>query len=576
MAVTEPFDPASLFGADEGVAFDLGAAANLLQASGGAAVASANDPIGYATDLSGKGHNATQATVANKLLWRGPPKTLGTEALTNGRLAADSDWTKGTGWSITAPSATKTSGTASVLSQALTLVAGQTYQLSYTMTRTAGTLTPRFTGGTTVSATARAAGGTYTEILMAVTGNTTLEFSADASFAGTVKSITLKPVTAMSNMGGYLFGSPQRLDTASIGFSASDKMTVIVACQQDAAIASTSSLGVGNWATTNGTVAVGYATAPVGRLRGTAQNSETLASADEPAGAGAREYVDCHEFDLSQAAQADQITVTTAGVVRVGTNSGASAGGSNFSNSAVSLGIASFKGIIQRAIVIDRLLTADEKADAIAWCREGKVFAATIGDSTVAALSGTLPVAARVSSFAGGLVTGRFEQAVAGYKIANSLSDWNASAGKDALQVVMIQIGLNDVKGRVGENTATTADVIADMQSLIDTVRADVPATCRVYVCGLTPCKVWLNAATNPTAAYAAWLAVNEAIAGNGATPITGVDGRVTSHVAALNDGSDNLATIYDFNGDGVHESSEARFIVAQAWRTALEADGLL
>lgn len=573
------FDPATLFGAgDQGAVFNFGDETLIFQSNlGTGAVAAENDPIGYVTDLSGKGNHAVQATAANKLLWRGIPKTLGTELLTNGRFTADATWTKGTGWTITAPAATKTDGTESVLSQSVSVVAGRCYQLSYTMTRTAGALTPRLTGGTTVSATARSAGGTYTEIIQAVTGNVMLEFSADASFAGTVRSVTLKEVTQSVLKGGYMFGSPRRIITPTIAFSGSDKLTVIFSNQYDQAIASTTCVGVGNWSTTAGTAWAGYATSPVGRLRGsTGQNTKQLATTDEAGGAGSREYVDFHEFDLAQVAQADEISITTGGVVRPGTSSGAAAGDGNLANSTIDIGYASFRGIVSRVLVINRLLTPQEKADAIAWCRQGRVFAATIGDSTVAALSGTLPNASRVSSFVGGLVTGRFDQAVAGYRISHALTDWNEATDKGALQAVFIQIGLNDVKGRVGEGTATTAQVLADLQSLVNTVRADVSASCRVYICGLTPCKAWLDAASFPADAYQAWLDVNEAIAGSGATPITGVDGRVTSHVAALNDGSGNLQSIYDFNSDGVHESNEARFIVAQAWRTQLEADGLV
>ena len=85
-----------------------------------------------------------------------------------------------------------------------------------------------------------------------------------------------------------------------------------------------------------------------------------------------------------------------------------------------------------------------------------------------------------------------------------------------------------------------------------------------------------MGGAANASAANAAWLAVNEAIAGNGGTPITGVDARITSHVAALNDGSGNLLARYDHNNDGVHESNEARFLIGQLWQAQLEADGLV
>jgi hypothetical protein len=116
---------------------------------------------------------------------------IGPDTVINGTFAVDADWTKGTDWTIGSGVATKTAGTAAVLSQAQTLVAGRTYVLTYTITRTAGTLTAQFTGGTTVSGTGRTAAGTYADVLQAVTGNTTLEFSAGSTFAGTVDDVTL-------------------------------------------------------------------------------------------------------------------------------------------------------------------------------------------------------------------------------------------------------------------------------------------------------------------------------------------------------------------------------------------------
>jgi hypothetical protein len=124
---------------------------------------------------------------------RGAVEFVGTEMLQNNTFASGANWTTGTGWSIGAGVATKTAGTASSLSQTLSSapVAGVTYKLTYTITRSAGTVTPRFTGGTTVTGTARNASGTYTEYLTAVTGNTTFEFLGDASFAGTVDNVYL-------------------------------------------------------------------------------------------------------------------------------------------------------------------------------------------------------------------------------------------------------------------------------------------------------------------------------------------------------------------------------------------------
>jgi hypothetical protein len=122
--------------------------------------------------------------------------SIGADTVVNGTFAADSDWTKGTGWAIGSGVATKTAGTASLLSQSATLIVGRSYLITYTITRTAGTLTGQLTGGTTVSGTARDAAGTYTDMLTAVSGNNAIAFSADASFAGTVDNVTLRLLPA--------------------------------------------------------------------------------------------------------------------------------------------------------------------------------------------------------------------------------------------------------------------------------------------------------------------------------------------------------------------------------------------
>jgi len=117
-----------------------------------------------------------------------------TELVTNGDFAADTDWTKGTGWTISAGVATKVAGVASSLLQTVTLVPGRTYAVTFTATRTAGTLVPKLTGTTEVSTIAVTASGTYTAYLTAVTGNNTVAFAANSTFAGTVDNVSVKSV----------------------------------------------------------------------------------------------------------------------------------------------------------------------------------------------------------------------------------------------------------------------------------------------------------------------------------------------------------------------------------------------
>ena len=573
----EPFNPASLFGAsDEGLIVDFTDAANLFQLSNGTtAVTTPGQTIGYATDLSGKGHNATQATAANRPYWTGIPRTLGSETVTNGRMASDTAWTKGTGWTIGSGVATATAGSASLLSQAITLGAGKTWVIVYNITRTAGTITAQFTGGTTVSGASRNATGSYVEILTTNT-NTTLAFSKDSSFAGTLFNVTCKEVTSFVNQGAFFYGNPQQLTTAAINCSASSKATIVASFKQDSATGSQNAFILGAYGSVAGSILCDLATQPFCRVWGTTGAVINVPTTERGSGIASREYCNVYNADMVGATISDQVKIRCRGVLPTQTPTGSLNGGTVLANAAVRIGANSLRGLVHRYFLINRTLTDTERNNVQTWAMQGKVFAAVLGDSTVGITASPTPNAQKISDFVGGLVSNAADVSEAGSFISTQLGYWSAIADKTPLQAVIVQIGQNDCKSRIGGNTATTAQVITDLQSLINTINTDKPAGCKVYIAGLTPSKVWLDAATNPTAAYAGWLAVNEAIAGNGLTPITGVDGRITSHVAALNDGAGNLLAIYDHNNDGVHESNEARIIVAQAWRTALEAAGQL
>ena len=579
------FDPASLFGAsDHGAIIDLTDASLLFQSNAGTGAVSAdNDPIGYATDLGPDNKPVLQATAANKPLWSGVPRTLGSELVTNGGFATDTDWTKGTGWTIGSGVATKAAGTASVLSQAISLTAGKTYFVTYQITRSAGTVTARFTGGTTVSGTARSLSGSYIELLVAVTGNTTLEFSADATFAGTVDNVTVKEVTGYVNRGAWFDGTNDRLQSAAIDLSGSDKATIVWSCYYDAPAGGyRTPFEFGNyWSSLTGSVTANYGSAPSARIRGNAAHAtSSLPNSEGKAGVPVL-HVNSAEIDFADTTILEEIILRGRGVLPTNTASGTTSGTGPLANSAFTVGAAAnelfyWHGLIHRLFIINRTLTDDEREQVTDWARSGMAYCAVLGDSTVAITNAAVGLTncVSVSSLCGGMVCGAADVSLAGDRIADQKTDWTALPSKTALEAVFIQVGLNDIMGRVGAGTATTAQVIADLQDLVDTVNADKPAGCKTYICGLTPCKAWLDLAANPADAYQAWLDVNAAIAGTHSTNITGVDARITSHVAALNDGSGNLAAEYAM--DGVHENNAARFIIAQAWRTQLEADGLV
>jgi hypothetical protein len=109
------------------------------------------------------------------------------ELVTNGTFAADASWTKGTGWTISAGVASS-DGSQSADSdltqdQAGGLVQnGVAYQVTYTITRSAGTITP-YVGGT--AGTTRSTAGTFTETIYAGASQALL-MRANLDFIGTV------------------------------------------------------------------------------------------------------------------------------------------------------------------------------------------------------------------------------------------------------------------------------------------------------------------------------------------------------------------------------------------------------
>lgn len=113
----------------------------------------------------------------------------------NGRSTDNRIWSWGSGWAPGTLQAVRTAtGAQGDIEQAVSLVVGASYRLSFTMTRSAGTLTPRFEGGTNVPATARTTSGTFVETLVAVTGNNVLAFNASTAFAGTLSNVWLERI----------------------------------------------------------------------------------------------------------------------------------------------------------------------------------------------------------------------------------------------------------------------------------------------------------------------------------------------------------------------------------------------
>lgn len=151
-------------------------------------------------DLSG---NFTQTFDAAAILgngWfcylraNGPDEVLSANLLTaasanliiNGGFDADTDWTKGTGWTITGGVANGAATTGALTSTAFTAVSNGVYAVTYTLTVTSGTVRSRF--GTSTAATARSTSGTYTEYWI---GSGGFSFIGVSAFTGTIDNVSV-------------------------------------------------------------------------------------------------------------------------------------------------------------------------------------------------------------------------------------------------------------------------------------------------------------------------------------------------------------------------------------------------
>jgi hypothetical protein len=111
--------------------------------------------------------------------------------VTNGDFAADTDWTKGTGWTIAGGVGVATGGISTFLTQdpVYPVIDGQAYRVTGAVTRSAGGVYPIVGGqrGTQVTAT-----GSIDEIVI---GGTTQVIGFEGNgFTGTVDNLTITPV----------------------------------------------------------------------------------------------------------------------------------------------------------------------------------------------------------------------------------------------------------------------------------------------------------------------------------------------------------------------------------------------
>ena len=111
--------------------------------------------------------------------------------VTNGTFAADTNWTKGTGWTIAAGVASKSTGTASGLSQSCGIVALEPYFLSFTVSNYSAGGVQGLVGGS-AGTTYKTANATYAELVTPTPGsNDTVILYGNSTFVGDIDNVSV-------------------------------------------------------------------------------------------------------------------------------------------------------------------------------------------------------------------------------------------------------------------------------------------------------------------------------------------------------------------------------------------------
>jgi hypothetical protein len=112
--------------------------------------------------------------------------------VTNGNFATDSDWSKGTGWTISDGKAHADVSSTAALSQTLSTGAGNTYDVTFTISNlTAGSIQPQF-GGTLATPTSANSNGTHNFKITATGSSSGLLLYAINTSAFSIDNITIK------------------------------------------------------------------------------------------------------------------------------------------------------------------------------------------------------------------------------------------------------------------------------------------------------------------------------------------------------------------------------------------------
>lgn len=126
--------------------------------------------------------------------------SLGPELIVNGGFDADTDWTKGTGWTISGGVATRTNtGSVTDLYESGIITANRLYKIVITVSAyTSGNLSVRIGGVAAIVGSNITATGTYTFYGWGEPSDTRFNLRGDTTFAGSIDSVSCREVITVT------------------------------------------------------------------------------------------------------------------------------------------------------------------------------------------------------------------------------------------------------------------------------------------------------------------------------------------------------------------------------------------
>ena len=172
--------------------------------------------------------NGSFSQIGSEEVTNGNFSQQGSQLVTNGDFATDTNWVKGTGWSISGGSLNASNVNGISTTQAGYTFVGKTFKVSYTISDYSQGSAQIYLGGSQ-STSLKSENGTHTEIISISSGNTLLYIYGISNFTGSIDNVSVVEVGQNWNLGtGWSIGDNKATTDGTINSNiAQDGVTII-------------------------------------------------------------------------------------------------------------------------------------------------------------------------------------------------------------------------------------------------------------------------------------------------------------------------------------------------------------